>query len=398
LLTKEELTLAIVKQNGYYPLTENSAVDLARSLGFFGEKEELFCSEIGDGNLNYVFRIGTQLYEQSIIIKQALPYAKVVGESMPLTLKRAQIESSALQKFSEFTPESVPKVLYTDEELAVTVMEDLSDYKILRRGLIDGESYPLIPKHVGTYLAKTLFFTSDFGLTGKEKKELVGRFINPELCKITEDLVFTDPFYDHDSNDFEEELREKVEALWGDPVVRLEAGKLKRKFLTQADALLHGDLHTGSIFVKEDDTKIIDPEFAFYGPIGFDVGQFFANILLNSLSRPKEDHAGRLQIISDTWSVFSSEFTKLWLQHNQEAYSTTAGYLDHILSEIFEDSIGFAGCEIIRRTIGLSHVADLDGIIDKTKRLKAKTEAIDLGRRLILQRKIIKGPEQLALY
>ncbi|EDL65489.1 methylthioribose kinase [Bacillus sp. SG-1] len=235
-------------------------------------------------------------------------------------------------------------------------------------------------------------------MNGREKKELVGRFINPELCKITEDLVFTDPFYDHESNDFEEELREKVEGLWSDSVVRLEAGKLKRKFLTQADALLHGDLHTGSIFVKEDDTKIIDPEFAFFGPIGFDIGQFFANILLNSLSRPKEDHAGRLSIISETWRVFSSEFTKLWLEHNQETYSTTAGYLEHILAEIFEDSIGFAGCEIIRRTIGLAHVADLDGITDKTTRLKAKSEAIDLGRRLILQRKIIKGPEQLALY
>ena len=301
--------MAILKQNGYYPLTENSAVELARSLGFFDENEELFCNEIGDGNLNYVFRVGNQLYEKSIIIKQALPYAKVVGESMPLTLKRAQIESSALQKYREFIPESIPQILYTDDELAVTVMEDLSDYKILRKGLIEGEVYPLLPKHVGNYLAKTLFFTSDFGLNGREKKELVGRFINPELCKITEDLVFTDPFYDHESNDFEEELREKVEGLWSDSVVRLEAGKLKRKFLTQADALLHGDLHTGSIFVKEDDTKIIDPEFAFFGPIGFDIGQFFANILLNSLSRPKEDHAGRLSIISETWTVFSSEFT-----------------------------------------------------------------------------------------
>jgi 5-methylthioribose kinase len=398
LLTKEEYRLAIVKPNGYYPLTEESALNLAKTLGFFNENDELFCSEIGDGNLNYVFRIGTNLYEKSIIIKQALPYAKVVGESMPLTLKRAQIESSALQKYSEFTPESVPKIFYTDTELAVTVMEDLSSYKILRKALIDGEKFPLLPTHIGLYLAKTLFFTSDFGLNGGEKKELVGRFINPELCKITEDLVFTDPFHDHDSNDFEDELKAKVQALWDDPVVRLEAGKLKRKFLTQADALLHGDLHTGSIFVREDDTKIIDPEFAFYGPIGFDVGQFFANILLNSLSRPKDDHAGRLQIISETWEVFCSEFTNLWKEHNQETYSTTTGYLDHILAEIFEDSIGFAGCEIIRRTIGLSHVADLDGIENKTKRIKAKTEAIELGRRLILQRKIIKNPSQLSLY
>ncbi|MGF2616046.1 S-methyl-5-thioribose kinase [Rossellomorea vietnamensis] len=390
--------MAMVKQAGYYPLTENSAKVLAKSLGFFSENEELDSTEIGDGNLNYVFRIVSKSFGKSIIIKQALPYAKVVGESMPLTLKRAQIESSALKKYSEFTPESVPKVFYTDNELALTIMEDLSDYKILRKGLNEGATYPLLANHVGTYLAKTLFFTSDFGLNGKEKKELVGQFINPELCKITEDLVFTDPFYDHDSNDFEDELREKVEGLWQDHILKLEVGKLKRKFLTQADALLHGDLHTGSIFVKEEETKIIDPEFAFFGPIGFDIGQFFANILLNALSRPKADQPSRISIISETWSIFRAEFTKLWLDHNQETYSTIAGYLDHILDEIFEDSIGFAGCEIIRRTIGLAHVADLDGIQNPALRIKAKTEALDWGRRLVLQRKLIKVPEQIALY
>ena len=38
------------------------------------------------------------------------------------------------------------------------------------------------------------------------------------------------------------------------------------------EALIHGDLHTGSIMVTESETRVIDPEFAFYGPMGFDVG------------------------------------------------------------------------------------------------------------------------------
>jgi 5-methylthioribose kinase len=392
------IEMAVAKQKGYYPLNEQSAVVLAKTLGFFSESEELFSSEIGDGNLNYVFRIGNKLFEKSIIIKQALPFAKVVGESMPLTLNRAQIESSALQKYGEIIPESVPKVLYTDAELAVTIMEDLSDYKILRKGLNEGANYPHLADHVGTFLAKTLFFTSDFGLNGREKKELAGKFINPELCKITEDLVFTDPFYNHESNNFEEELTEKVQGIWSDHVLKLEVGKLKRKFLTQTDALLHGDLHTGSIFVTEKETKVIDPEFAFYGPSGFDVGQFFANILLNALSRPKEEHNSKINIISETWAVFKKVFSELWAERNQEKYASVTGYLDFILEEIFEDSIGFAGCEIIRRTIGLAHVADLDDIYDDTLRLKAKAQALELGRRLILQRKMLKSPEQLSLF
>ena len=39
------------------------------------------------------------------------------------------------------------------------------------------------------------------------------------------------------------------------------------------------EIHTGSIFVTKDETKIIDPEFAFYGPKAFDIGTFFANLV-----------------------------------------------------------------------------------------------------------------------
>lgn len=52
------------------------------------------------------------------------------------------------------------------------------------------------------------------------------------------------------------------------------------KFLQQRQALLHGDLHTGSLMVTEDTTYVIDAEFAFAGPIAFDVGKMVANLLI----------------------------------------------------------------------------------------------------------------------
>ena len=73
------------------------------------------------------------------------------------------------------------------------------------------------------------------------------QFTNPDLCDITEKLVFTDPFFDSETNDFEEELRESAEALWADLEVQARAAELKRIFLTSAETLVHGDLHTGSI-------------------------------------------------------------------------------------------------------------------------------------------------------
>lgn len=115
---------------GYYSLTEETAVHYAKEHGYFEKKANVICHEIGDGNLNYVFKLDDG--EKTIIIKQALPYAKVVGESWPLSIKRATIESKALQIFAKYVPEYVPEVYSHDEELAVTVIEDFiktNDYK-----------------------------------------------------------------------------------------------------------------------------------------------------------------------------------------------------------------------------------------------------------------------------
>ncbi|MGG5253588.1 S-methyl-5-thioribose kinase [Neobacillus sp. SM06] len=377
--------MTVTVKQAYEPLTESTAIALAKNLELFPQETELTCKEIGDGNLNLVFHIIDQHTEKGIIIKQALPYAKVVGESWPLTIHRAKIESDALKKFAQYVPQLVPEIYHTDETLAITVMEDLSRLTIARKGLIDGESYPLISEHIGTFLANTLFYTSDFYLTGKEKKNLVKQFFNPELCNITEDLVFTDPFFDIDTNDFEPELRTDVEKLWNDQELKLEAAKFKHKFLTEADALLHGDLHTGSLFASTTETKIIDPEFAVVGPFGFDLGQFIANLLLNAIGR-EDSQAVLFKHINRTWTVFETTFRKLWESEGKDPYTKVNGYVDVVLNNLFEDALGFAGCEIIRRTIGLAHVADLDGIADKEKKLAAKKHALRLGRALLIER------------
>ena len=388
---KGMIGVTILQEETYKALTEETAVDLALEWGLFPEGSTLICSEIGDGNLNYVFRILEEGSEKGIIIKQALPYAKVVGESWPLTLKRATIEANVLKKHGEYVPDLVPKVYRTDETLAVTVMEDLSRLKVAREGLIKGETYPRLSSDIGEYLARTLFYTSDFALHPFEKKRLAVEFSNPELCKITEDLVFTDPFFDHDTNDFEPELKGDVEAIWANGRLKLEAAKLKKSFLTEAEALLHGDLHTGSIFASTEETKVIDPEFAFYGPIGFDVGQFLANLIFQAITRDGSSRAVMLDHIQHTWNVFSSVFSELWEKDAVDSYKDANGYKDHILQKIFVDAIGVAGCEMIRRTIGLAHVKDLDGISEPEKRIAAKKQSLKIGEELILVREKLDG-------
>jgi len=378
----------------YHPLTEPEAIEIARSIeGFFPEGAALQSREIGDGNLNLVFHITDPASGRGLIMKQALPYAKVVGESWPLTLDRARIESESLILQGKLAPGLVPHVYRYDKELALTVMEDLSSHVIMRRGLIEGTSYPLFADHISTFMARTLFFTSDLGMNQQEKKLLVRDFINPELCKITEELIFDHPYTNADTNDIPAEIRDAVEAIWQDGALHLEVALLREKFLTRAEALLHGDLHTGSIFATPESTKVIDPEFAYYGPMGFDIGAVLANLLLNFAGQAHwsadADARARfrgelLEMVRSTWNQFETKFRALWNEHCVDrVFASAPGYQDAYMKRLLQDTIGFAGCKMVRRIHGLAHVADIDKIPDAAVREQAQRLALAIGTELI---------------
>lgn len=380
----------------YRSLTEQEAVEYVKGIpGLFSEGAALSSREIGDGNLNLVFDIREEATGKRVIVKQALPYARVVGESWPLTTDRARIESEALQIQHKLVPDLVPKVYHFDPELALTVMEHVGDHIIMRKGLIEGNLYPLFAKQIGRFLAHTLFYTSDLGAHPYEKKALVGRFINPELCKITEDLVFTDPYENAATNNFNPLIRREVEAIWKNKPLKLEIAKLKYDFLTRAEALLHGDLHTGSIFISPTSLKVIDPEFAYYGPIGFDIGAVIANLLLNfagqhGLQPDREKREAYreylLETVENVWSEFVSQFVSLWHKHAKERSAHVEGLWESYVHRLIQDTAGYAGCKVLRRVIGLAGVADLNEIADDQTRAEAERLALEIGEALILER------------
>jgi 5-methylthioribose kinase len=388
----------LMGKSSYQMLSELEVLHYVRKIpDLFPEKAQLECREIGDGNLNLVFRIAEKSQpHKSIIIKQALPYARVVGESWPLTLDRARIESEALILQDTICPGSVPKVYHYDKELALTVMEDLSAHLIMRKGLIIRNRYPYFAKHIGTFLARTLFLTSDLALDSEDKKQKVVQFINPEMCKITEGLVFTDPYCDAETNQFNPLIKNIVEGIWNNNLLKLEVTKLKEGFQTRTQALIHGDLHTGSIMVTEKETKVIDPEFAFYGPMGFDIGALIANLLLNYCShegqtpdlKERIDYQDYLlNTIEEIWTVFEEEFRVLWQEKAVDGYSIIQGYADDYLLRLLQDSIGYAGCKMMRRIIGLAHVQDLESINNPSLRAKGEKLALAIGQQLVLGRK-----------
>ena len=377
----------------YHTFTATDAVEYARQFGQIADPLVLVTAdEIGDGNLNLVFKIRDAAGVSRVIVKQALPYVRCVGESWPLTLDRARIEAETLLTHSQFCPQHTVNVLHHDAELAVMVQEDLSDHEIWRSELVKGKYYPQAAGQLAEYLAQTLFHTSDFYQSAQAKKAAVSRYTNPELCQITEDLFFTDPYIDHERNNFDPALLPDVLALRQDDALKLAVASLKHRFLSKAEALLHGDIHSGSIFVAEGRLKAIDAEFGFYGPIGFDVGTALGNLLLNycglpGLAGPRDAAAGREQRLKDIhilWDTFASRFLALSEEKTQDSTLATAGYVQQFLQQVWQDAVGYCGSELIRRTIGLAHVADLDSIADDEMRRACQRNALSLGRTLIL--------------
>jgi len=374
-----------------------------RHTRLFNDSASLTVSEIGDGNINFVYRVAAP-DGPSVIVKQALPYVRIIGEGWPLSLERIRIEAESLILAAEHAADWVPEVYHYEHDLAAIIMEDVGDHQNLRHALIARRKLPQLAQHLGLFMARTLFYTSDMYLDAHQKKALVKRFINPDLCKITEDLFFLDPYCDHERNAINPPLRPEAEALWQDEQLKSEVAELKYAFLNRAEALLHGDLHSGSIFVTETGTRVIDPEFAYFGPIGFDLGSVIGNLLLNWCGQhqlPGDEQERQrwrdwlLEQIDRLWQTFRTEFSRLMAEQTRDPSLQNVHWQARRLEQIWQDTLGFAGTELIRRTIGLAHVADLESIEDADLRARCEARALALGRTLITRRRAIHNLSEL---
>ena len=188
-------------------------------------------------------------------------------------------------------------------------MEYLRPHVIMRKGLIRGIEYPRFADDIAEFLAATLFNTSALAGTAAEHKARVELFApNTALCKITEDLVFTDPYREAPLNRWTRPwLDAQKLAFERDSALKVAAQALKLKFMTSAEALIHGDLHTGSIMATPEDTRVIDPEFAFIGPMGFDVGAVIGNLLLAYFAQGGHEAAPHARDAYRRWILAQAE-------------------------------------------------------------------------------------------
>jgi len=389
----------------YRELNEKTVIAyVSEKLNYFDQDANVVCTEIGDGNLNLVFRLFDKKSNASIIVKQALPYVRAAGESWPLDIGRGKIESEILKLEYEMSDGLVPEIYLYDDDMCCMMMEDLSDYVIMRTGLLQVEQYPNFAEQISDFMVRTLLLTSDVVLEHKHKKELVKQFINPELCEITEELVYTEPFGTYERNHMEPELEDfQKRELELDDDFRCEVAKLKFDFMNHAQSLLHGDLHTGSIFVNQEKTKVIDPEFAFFGPMAYDIGALMANLVMNYLSTQacdieetkKKTHLDWLLLtIEKTLDLFKEKFLVIWPKVVTDDMAKTPGFKEHYLKDVLVNTAGVVGCEMCRRTVGFAHVKDLDDIPNKDKRIETKKMNLLMAKDFVMNRfDIVSGKD-----
>lgn len=388
------------KYEDHFLLDINTVKDFVKdNLKIFDDNSELCASEIGDGNINYVFKVFDKKSGKSIVVKQADKLLRSSGR--PLDLYRNKIEAEILKIQSKLAPDFIPKIYDYDENMFALSMEDISDYKNLRKELMECKTFNLLAEQISRFMVDTLIPTTDLVLDRHEKKEKVRMFTNIELCDISEDLVFTEPYYDYKNrNIISEGVEEFVkENLYENEKLKSEVGYLRNNFMNNAQALIHGDLHSGSIFINNNGIKVIDPEFAFYGPIGYDLGNVIGNLIFSLANKYITEKNNEeyiewiLKTISEIFDLFKEKaINKLDELVNLPLYNKE--FKEKYVLSLLSDGLGYAGTEIIRRTVGDSKVVEVTSVNDLEKRQQLEKLLIKIGVNLIIKRyEIINGKE-----
>ncbi|MGB5824391.1 MAG: S-methyl-5-thioribose kinase [Proteocatella sp.] len=385
----------------YFLMNDEDIREYAKEkLSMFSKDALLTAKEIGDGNLNYVFRICEEATGKSAIIKQAGGEARISAD-IKLSTDRTRIEAEILKKQGILANGLVPEVYLYDPIMCTCAMEDLYDHTIMRTALMNHETFPKFADHISTFMVNTLLGTTDVCVGHKEKKADVKNYINPELCEISEDLVYTEPFNNigNRNNVFEPVADFVQKELYEDKALHLEAAKCKFEFMNNSQSLIHGDLHTGSIFVNEKSTKVFDPEFAFYGPMGYDIGNVVANMYFawNNGKATIEDETKKTDFtawvetsVENMIDMFITKYNKFYDENVKDVMAKTPGFKQWYLETIIRDTAAVTGLEMIRRTVGLANVKDITSISDLEKRATAEKICIFAAKEFVLNRENFK--------
>ncbi|GMH82608.1 hypothetical protein TL16_g09315 [Triparma laevis f. inornata] len=303
----------------------------------------LTAEEINGGNLNYAFVVKNS-DSNSVFVKQAPDFVKCLGKEAKLHKERMELEVKTFETWLETSPACspyLPKIYNFDVDTETFIMEFLGDCEMLEHRLITSPTFtPAIAAGLGEFMGLTHSATHvskiEFGVAA----DYFVKFKNEALRGLQLEYVFTKAFA---------EGGEKAKVLSESPKFMEGVAEMKRLYVgKQADnlALCHGDLHPGSVMINNDSSKvkIIDPEFAIYGPPGLDLGSLLSGVILATLHH---------KYLSN--DITAIKGLKAFVTDFIANYRKSAAALGHsVLDKIVSDGIGFCSCEVARTALGFA--------------------------------------------
>merc|ERR1712039_184261 len=265
----------------------------------------------------------------------------------------------------------LPRIYAFDVQNMAFVMEFLGSFELLQRSLFAGNADHRIATGMGKIMGLLHSQTHCARITSEESKRLSSAYENGTLRGIQLEYVF--------SKCYREDNR--ASHLRDDAVFMAEVEKLKdiyRGKQTDNLALCHGDLHAGSVMADTSSghVKIIDPEFAVYGPPGLDVGSLVSTYAMAYCYHTTLNNAPASGLLEGINKVFES----------YEQTMSTNGVAAAQINQAVEDAVGFAGCEIARTALGMAYERSLK-IDDEATKAKAEKAALAAGVACIMNRR-----------
>lgn len=366
----------------------------------------------GDGYINFVFGVDFLMegQQRSLVVKQARPYSKLIPMEVPTYRNKTEYEAIRLKR--AIAADYLPELYFVDQENNVFVMESLAHWKILRYQFNKMEKPAGLSARIAEYLALSNFFTSEIYLDISVFRQLQCTFMNGDMRKVIEAGIFIPEFTPLGETTLEDRIHgvdQEAYALsrniWEDEQLVAECYVMRDIYMRKSECLIHGDFHTSNIFIRGDQMKVIDMEYAFVGPYSYDLGYLLNNYISQyaacAFKGPGSCGSGEsfqrylLEAIKEIYTRYVDMFDSLWDRFGKATYSHSPSYRKILYRNILQEMMGFAAAANISRITTLSGFPDFDVIQDRKMRLHAKRLSLIISRHLLTNRTAYQQVDQV---
>ena len=348
-----------------------------------------------DGRVNAITIIRSATGKHSLVCKQIMPYVKLSEESPSYTLpmERFSLEIHSLTFWDSICPGSVPRLYLTDERNSLMLMEDLSHLTLLSVELLKGSYLPNLSRQLGEFLGKTAFYTSRLFLTQDEMYQLKQLFTVCNTKTAWDHFMFTGTILQPAHPSVNPHIQESLEHFCKQPRIRQATLRLRDIYMEKQHCLIHSDLHSSNILVDRQTMKVLDTEYATYGPVSFDIGRLISSFILSygallpqdlSLAKKIDYPAYLLSLIEETYHHFETSLEAAWKQHLPKDRDYHNPYNQFFRKTILQETLGFAACAAISRIYDGGLPFDFKEIPDLKQRAMGLTYILHLAEYLLV--------------